>query len=114
MPAPAGAALASLYQTRGDSAQGVQGVDQCAGADGRSGRRGIPGHRSEVLPRLDYQRGLADGVGDPVRVRIQEVTRTVVTVAPTVNGAVGEVAKSIDPAASITLSLPTERLCPAS
>ncbi|UBH25017.1 hypothetical protein KW076_02140 [Micrococcus porci] len=49
-----------------------------------------------------------------MRVRIQEVTRTVVTVAPTVNGAVGEVAKSIDPAASITLSLPTERLCPAS
>lgn len=49
-----------------------------------------------------------------MRVRIQEVTRTYVTVAPTVNGAVGEVAKSIDPAVSITLSLPTERLCPAS
>ncbi len=55
----------------------------------------------------------ADGIGDPVRVRIQEVTRTQVTIAPTVDGAVGEVAKSIDPAASITLTLPAERLRPA-
>ena len=48
-----------------------------------------------------------------MRVRIQEVTRTQVTIAPTVDGAVGEVAKSIDPAASITLTLPAERLRPA-
>lgn len=56
----------------------------------------------------------ADGVGEPVRVRIQEVTRTQVAVAPTVDGAVGTVAKSIDPAASVTLALPTGRLRPES
>lgn len=55
----------------------------------------------------------ADGVGDPARVRIKEVTCTQVTVAPTVDGAVGAVAKSIDPAASITLTLSAERLRPA-
>lgn len=55
----------------------------------------------------------ADGVGDPVRVRIQEVTPTQVTVAPTVDGAIGKVAKSIDPAASVTLALPAARLRPA-
>lgn len=62
----------------------------------------------------DWLLNPADGVGDPVRVRVQEVTRTQVTVAPTVDGAVGTVVKSLDPAARVTLTLPAERLRPAS
>ncbi|SJN36313.1 hypothetical protein FM125_11020 [Micrococcus lylae] len=85
-------------------------------------RRGEPMELDEAEAVLDAVglRALAedwlldptDGIGEPLRVRIQEVTRTHVTVAPTVDGAAGEVAKRIDPAASVTLALPTDRLCP--
>ncbi|MFC0673675.1 serine/threonine protein phosphatase [Brachybacterium hainanense] len=49
---------------------------------------------------------------ESVRVRIQEVTREAVTVAPTLDGGSIHVAKTVDLTATLRLSLPTDRLQP--
>lgn len=50
--------------------------------------------------------------GDPVRVRIAELTRDAVTVSPTLADASGKVAKSVDLTRRTTITLPTDRLRP--
>lgn len=49
----------------------------------------------------------------PTRVRIVELTRDTVTVAPTLDGATGSIAKSLDLTTRTTLPLPASRLRPA-
>lgn len=51
-----------------------------------------------------------DPDGEPTRVRIVEISRDTVTVAPTLDGASGDVAKSLDLQSRIELSLPSARL----
>ncbi|MCT2088473.1 serine/threonine protein phosphatase [Micrococcus terreus] len=48
--------------------------------------------------------------GAATRVRIQEITRDTVTVAPTVDSMSAEVAKSLDLTRTLRLDLPTDRL----